>query len=165
MKESLQQGFTLIELMIVVAIVGILAAIALPTYEDYTIRAKVSEGLVLADSTKVELAEYYQSNGMLGVAALSAAFNASFKPTKYVAGMTIDPATGTITATYSANIPQITGKTITIMPSVAGQPLASMLNGSMDWACASVSAVTAQNRSLPSTPGTLPARYAPTECK
>ncbi|VDY05994.1 protein of unknown function [Thiomonas sp. Bio17B3] len=63
MKKQLQQGFTLIELMIVVAIIGILAAIAIPAYQDYTIRAQVSEGLSLADGAKTALAEYYTNTG------------------------------------------------------------------------------------------------------
>ena len=67
MKRSIQQGFTLIELMIVVAIIGILAAVALPAYQDYTVRAKVSEGVVGASSAKVTITEGFQSNGMVGV--------------------------------------------------------------------------------------------------
>ncbi|HQU14876.1 MAG TPA: prepilin-type N-terminal cleavage/methylation domain-containing protein, partial [Gammaproteobacteria bacterium] len=62
MKRT-QQGFTLIELMIVVAIIGILAAIAIPAYQDYTVRAKVTEGLNLADAAKTAVAETFQSDG------------------------------------------------------------------------------------------------------
>ena len=61
--KSLQKGFTLIELMIVIAIIGILAAIAIPAYQNYTIRAQVTEGLSLADDFKTAVAEYYQNNG------------------------------------------------------------------------------------------------------
>ena len=64
MKRA-QQGFTLIELMIVVAIIGILAAIAIPAYQDYTVRAKVSEPLSFADAAKVSVSEYYQSVGSM----------------------------------------------------------------------------------------------------
>ena len=63
--NAIQKGFTLIELMIVVAIIGILAAIALPAYQDYTIRSKVTEGLSLAAAAKLAVAETYASNGAL----------------------------------------------------------------------------------------------------
>ena len=78
MFNKMQKGFTLIELMIVVAIIGILAAIAIPAYQDYTIRAKVTEGLNLADSAKTAVAESWQSGGVTGLAAAATAWNTSF---------------------------------------------------------------------------------------
>ena len=73
--KRMQQGFTLIELMIVVAIVGILAAIALPAYQDYTVRAKVSEGIARLDEAKTSVAEYYSSNSAFPAGAATAGFN------------------------------------------------------------------------------------------
>src|SRR5216683_31034 len=72
---KMQKGFTLIELMIVVAIIGILAAIAIPAYQDYTIRAKVTEGLNLADSAKTAVAESWQSGGVTGLLAAASGWN------------------------------------------------------------------------------------------
>src|SRR5258708_5655071 len=98
MFKKVQQGFTLIELMIVVAIIGILAAIAIPAYQDYTIRAKVTEGIGLADAAKTAVAEAYQSGDMPAVVALSGAWVPT--PTKYVTSVTI-AVTGVITVLYS----------------------------------------------------------------
>lgn len=75
MMKKAQQGFTLIELMIVVAIVGILAAIALPAYQDYTVRAKISEGLARGAEAKTSVAEFFSSNSHLPSTTESAGFN------------------------------------------------------------------------------------------
>ncbi len=107
-----QQGFTLIELMIVVAIIGILAAIAIPAYQDYTIRAQVSEGLSLASGAKAAVSEYYQDRGAWpadNTAAGLAASNTIFG--KYTTGVAV--AGGTVTVTYGndANT-QLTGNLV-----------------------------------------------------
>ncbi|MFD1693197.1 prepilin-type N-terminal cleavage/methylation domain-containing protein [Azotobacter chroococcum] len=120
MKAQLQKGFTLIELMIVVAIIGILAAVALPAYQDYTIRARVTEGVGLASSAKQLIGESATTAGELAATATS--FNAQAGgvglTSKYVTSVQIDDATGEITVTFNeANVGSIpAGSTLVYTP-------------------------------------------------
>jgi type IV pilus assembly protein PilA len=178
MLKKMQQGFTLIELMIVVAIIGILAAIAIPAYQDYTIRAKVTEGLNLADSAKTAVAESFQSGGTTGLKAAANSWNSSFTATKYVSNIlvasTAGATQGVITVTYNAGqIQQLAGaNTILLSPFInnAGTETAlgsaASLSGNIDWACTSVGKATASAQSMgAATVGTVATKYVPSNCK
>jgi type IV pilus assembly protein PilA len=121
MKRAIQKGFTLIELMIVVAIIGILAAVALPAYQDYTVRARVTEGLSLAASAKTAVAENAANgnsfyNGLVYPAA-----------TNNVSGITVAPETGVITIVYTARAGASgTNDAVTLVPTSAGAALAGV---------------------------------------
>ncbi len=127
-----QQGFTLIELMIVVAIIGILAAIAIPAYQDYTIRAQVSEGLNLSGGAKAAVTEYFQDRGVLPVSNAEAGLAAAADiEGKYVASVTVLAANGVVEVTYGGSAHNlIDGSTLQMSPDTT-------LAGSVQWICTS----------------------------
>lgn len=172
MRKQIQQGFTLIELMIVVAIVGILAAIALPAYQDYTVRARVTEGLSVATAAKTQVSDIL-ANGINSAAGYNNGYN-SPTASQNVQGIQIAQATGQITITYTA---RAGGGTLVLVPylmTAGATPTASALPlataaftppaQQVQWQCHSDSVATV--RSVPPTDAaTLPARFAPAECK
>jgi type IV pilus assembly protein PilA len=150
-KKAVQKGFTLIELMIVVAIIGILAAVALPAYQDYTVRAKVSEGIGLVSSAKLSVAEN---------AANGKNFDAGWSiptATPNVSLVGINNANGAITVTYTAALAPAAQNTIVFTPqsgtaALAGTATTSTIptGGSIAWVC---------------TDGTLQAKHRPAVCR
>lgn len=138
--KSLQQGFTLIELMIVVAIIGILAAIALPAYQDYTKRAHVSEGLTLGSSAKGAIVEYYESQGEFPDSNSRAGLVAAASITGNAVTSVNVETTGAVTITYNTKV--TSGSTIILSPSTS--------SGSLRFTC---------------NQGTLENKYRPASCR
>jgi type IV pilus assembly protein PilA len=141
MKRRAQAGFTLIELMIVVAIIGILAAVALPAYQDYTTRAKISEVIVMASPAKLAVAETTSSMGDLASVTQTNTGYSFPGVTKYVSNITIASTTGVVTAT--STVPNAAGDII-LTPTPVGTG-----TGQLTWRCSSA----------------IAAKYLPSECR
>ncbi|TAL87877.1 MAG: prepilin-type N-terminal cleavage/methylation domain-containing protein [Rhodanobacter sp.] len=132
--KKMQKGFTLIELMIVVAIIAILAAIAIPAYQDYLIRSQVTEGVTLMDGAKVAVTEFYSNHGTFPSTQVSAGLPVAASISgSYVSGVAITPSTGVITATFSdtgghkANT-AINGDMVSLSP-------IEIVGGNLKWSC------------------------------
>jgi type IV pilus assembly protein PilA len=151
----LQKGFTLIELMIVVAIIGILAAVALPAYQDYTVRAKMSEVILAMSACRTTITEVYQTGGTPpGVNQWGCGEVGSKTPivTKYVASLSTD-GDGVIAATIQGINTDVNGKTVSLTPlakaGVAATTATNMGAGLFGWVCGTTATTTLDNKYLP----------------
>ena len=159
MHRQMQKGFTLIELMIVVAIIGILAAVAIPAYQDYTVRARVTEGLSLASAAKTAVVE----NASSGASSYDLGYQAP-SPTRNVTSVVPNGASGVITIAYTAaagggNLilaPYTGGFAAPVALPAAGTPP----NGAIGWRCRAAGSTFGVGAA-----GTLLAKYAPSECR
>ena len=162
MIKSIQKGFTLIELMIVVAIIGILAAIAIPAYQDYLIRSQVSEGLTMAAAAKAGVAEFYANKGAWPSSNSAAGLgDASDIQGKYV--RSIEITNGGIEITYGneANVKNLASETVSLVPGASD-------NGDVIWKCGTAddpSGWGSDTASATTASTSIAGKYLPSSCR
>ena len=161
MKRSLQKGFTLIELMIVVAIIGILAAVALPAYQDYTKRAKLSEVILAASACRTSITEIYQTNSAASLPAAGGWGCESSVPTsKYVASVATDAKGGVIVTVQGIGDTTVDAKTVSLVPTGAAGAVITASVPLAQWVCGNATAINSGTAVT-----TVPPKFLPGSCR
>jgi type IV pilus assembly protein PilA len=155
--KAIQKGFTLIELMIVVAIIGILAAIALPAYQDYTIRSQVSEGPTLAEGVKLAVAEYYANNGLFPLNNAQIGYTSTVSGS-YVTGIVNQSGSVVITYGLPKAHANIVGQTLAITGGVNA-------NGDIAWSCGTTTNDPTGFVFAAKGPTSVQQKYLPSSCR